>query len=176
MTRIAFVFFCVAGFVAPALAEVVDSSASGFSIRIAADVDAAPAAVYRAIAQVGSWWNPDHTWSGSAANLSLDNRAGGCFCEKLPTGSVQHMVVVYIDGTKTLRLAGGLGPLQSLGVAGSLTFLVNPGTDGKTRLEVTYNVGGYVPGGLAQLAPVVDEVLRGQVERLGKYAVTGRPQ
>ena len=44
----------------------------------------------------------------------------------------------------------------------------------RTRLELSYNVGGYVPAGLNNLAPVVDSVLSTQVQRLKKFAETGR--
>ena len=44
----------------------------------------------------------------------------------------------------------------------------------RTRLELAYNVGGYVPAGLNNLAPVVDSVLSTQVQRLKKFAETGR--
>ena len=77
----------------PARADVVDAAPNGFSIRVTTDVNAVPAVVFRAIGQVASWWDSDHTWSGSAANLSIDLRAGGCFCETLPGGAVQHMTV-----------------------------------------------------------------------------------
>jgi len=36
--------------------------------------------------------------------------------------------------------------------------------------------GGYMSGGLAQLAPVVDRVYALQVKRLKTYAETGRPE
>ena len=45
---------------------------------------------------VGRWWNPEHSYSGVAANFSIDARAGGCFCERLKDGSVAHMTVVFV--------------------------------------------------------------------------------
>jgi hypothetical protein len=36
--------------------------------------------------------------------------------------------------------------------------------------------GGYMAGGLARFAPVVDRVYAQQVERLKTYAETGRPE
>ncbi len=77
----------------PASAEVVGVQDSGFSIRIAVDVAAAPAAVFKVLTeQVGAWWSSSHTFSGKASNLSIEAKAGGCFCEVLPNGGVRHMI------------------------------------------------------------------------------------
>ncbi|HEY3158548.1 MAG TPA: hypothetical protein VGJ78_06270 [Vicinamibacterales bacterium] len=70
---------------APAEATVVDAAAGGFTVRQTVEVSASAAAAYRTLVdRVGEWWQSDHTFSGSAANLSIDARPGGCFCEKLP--------------------------------------------------------------------------------------------
>ena len=158
----------------PAVAAVVDSTAAGFLVREEAVMGAAPDSVYRAIARIGSWWHPDHTWSGDARNLSLDPRAGGCFCERLPGGGVQHMTVVYAAPGRQLRLVGGLGPLQGSGVAGSLTFALAPVAAG-TAVQWSYSVGGYFTGGLAGIAGAVDEVLALQLARLKGFVETGQP-
>lgn len=160
----------------PAWADVVDAGPGGFSIRVALEVNAAPSVVFRAASdQVAAWWDPAHTWSGSAANLSMDLRPGGCFCEKLPAGGVQHLMVTYVDAPKTLRLSGGLGPLGALGAAGSLTWEFIEKT-GRTDMVLRFNVGGYMPGGLNTLAPAVDQVLTGQMQRLKRFVETGRPE
>jgi hypothetical protein len=118
---------------------------------------------------VGKWWDPAHTWSGEAKNLSIAARAGGCFCEKLEGGgSVEHLTVVYVDKGKTLRLPGGLGPLQEMGVFGALTFSFVESSIG-TEIALEYRVTGYSADGLDALAPVVDDVLRIQLGRLGAY-------
>lgn len=157
-----------------ARAEVVDAQPNGFESRHSVTVDASPAAVRAAVAKIGDWWDPSHTYSGDAKNLSLDV-AGGCFCETLKTGLVRHMTVVYADAN-AVRLEGALGPLQSTGATGHLTFAVKPAADGKTTLTVTYVVGGYARGGLgAAWAAPVDSVIGVQVGRLKAYAETGRP-
>jgi hypothetical protein len=69
-------------------------------------------------------------------------------------------------------MSGGLGPLQALGVAGSLTIDLVPDGEG-THLVLTYAVGGYFDGGLASLSSPVDEVLGGQMDRLARFAATG---
>lgn len=156
-------------------AAVADSSAAGFLVHHEAVIHASDSDVYAAITKVGSWWDGAHSWSGHAENLSLDPRAGGCFCEKLPNGSVQHMSVVYADPGKQLRLSGGLGPLQGLAVSGAMTFALKGGDDG-TRVTFDYMVGGYMPGGVGALAHPVDGVLGIQFARLQRFVETGKPQ
>jgi len=84
-------------------------------------------------------------------------------------GSVRHMQVVFADPGKQLRLSGGLGPLQAMGVAGSMSFVLIAQGEG-TRLMYRYEVGGYTTGGLAALAGPVDQVQLGQLNRLKAYA------
>src|ERR1022692_2167999 len=101
-------------------ATVADSASNGFTIKITLNLKAAPAEVYKKILRVGDWWNSQHTFSGDAHNLSIEEKAMGCFCEKLPNqGAVRHMEVVFFAPGKTLVLSGGLGPLQSLAATGS---------------------------------------------------------
>jgi hypothetical protein len=132
--------------------------------------------VYAALLQVRSWWDPEHTFSGDAHNMSLDARAGGCFCERLADqGSVQHMDRrIRRRGARTTD-AGALGPLQTVVASGSMAWKLFPEANG-TRLELTYNVGGYRPGGLAELATPVDSVLRAQLLCLKSFVETGKPE
>ena len=155
-------------------AEVVDAQANGFQVKRTAVLNAAADRVYAALSQPSQWWSKDHTWSGSAANLSLAAMAGGCFCEKLPNGgSVMHMTVVYAQPGQGLRLFGGLGPLQMSGATGHLAWALAE-TDGKTTLTQTYDVGGYRKGGLDKIAPGVDQMLSEQFDRLTAYVETGK--
>lgn len=70
----------------PAAAAVQDAKDGSFSTQSVILVDLKPAAAYRALVRIPSWWDPAHTWSGSAKSLSLDPKAGGCLCEKLAGG------------------------------------------------------------------------------------------
>src|SRR5271166_4401642 len=82
--------------VGPALAEVKSVTSNGFEVASAATISAPPDRVYAALGDIGRWWSPSHTFSRDAANLSIELRAGGCFCEKLKNGgSVEHLTVVY---------------------------------------------------------------------------------
>lgn len=157
--------------------EVLDASQSGFTSRNIVRVSAPAAEVYRSLVDdIGAWWDPDHTYSGDSNNLSLDAKAGGCFCERLAGGGrVKHMEVVYAQPGKTLRMRGGLGPLQSMGVDGAMTFSFEPSGDA-TQVTLIYTVGGYYPGGLEQLSETVDGVLRGQLQRLSQHVEAQSPK
>lgn len=149
----------------PAAAEVTTSD-QGFIVTNSAVVAAPPAAVWAALVQPSRYWNPAHSYSGNSANMSLDPRAGGCFCETLPDGgSVEHLRVTMVQPNRLLRLSGALGPLGSEGLAGGLTWQLEA-ADGGTRLTQRYVVGGNMRFERATIAPAVDGVLREQLERL----------
>jgi len=161
---------------APMVAAVPESSPAGFMVIHERAIPASPETVFAALARVGDWWHPDHTYTGSAGNLSLDLRGDGCFCEKLPDrGRVRHMTVVYAEPGVRLRMSGGLGPLQSLAVAGSMTWDLEA-AEGATRLRLTYKVAGWDPDGLESWAGPVDQVLGMQVDRLKQLIETGDPE
>jgi len=88
-------------------AAVVEVTDHGFLVRQEATVAAPPDSVYAALIRVDRWWSPDHTWSGDAANLFLEPRAGGMFGERLPGGgSVEHLRVVRAEPGRRLVLRG----------------------------------------------------------------------
>jgi uncharacterized protein YndB with AHSA1/START domain len=154
-------------------AAVTETRESSFTIEATVMVDAAPTSTYRNLLRVGSWWDPKHTWSGSAKNLTLDPKGGGCFCERLPGGSVQHARVIFSQPGKLLRLDGALGPLQDMAVTGVLSFSLAPDGPG-TRVTMTYRVAGALTMDSAKLAPLVDQVMGIQLNRLRDFA-SGRP-
>ncbi|HEX5377113.1 MAG TPA: ATPase [Phenylobacterium sp.] len=157
-----------------ARAEVVDRSPAGFEVRYEQTLDASQAKVRAAVLDVGRWWDAEHTYSGDARNMSID-LATGCFCEKLKDGFVRHMTVVY-SAAGGLTLAGALGPLQTTGASGHMAFVFKPAGPDRTVLTMTYDVGGYVRGGLAETwAGPVDQVLDRQMKRLGSLIATGKP-
>lgn len=160
---------------APVSAEVLNSSKAGFVSAHTLDMAADPARVYEALTRdVAKWWDASHSYGGQAAGFSLDARALGCFCERLADGGeVAHMQVVFARPARQLRMVGGLGPLQGLGVAGSMDFSL-VATDTGTRLEYRYSVSGYTPEGLDQWAGAVDQVQLGQLNRLAEYVKSGK--
>lgn len=150
-------------------AEVLNVASSGFEVHETVHVAASSDKAYAALLLPARWWNSDHTFSGSAANLALDARAGGCWCETLPDGgSVEHMRVVYVAPGKVLRLRGALGPFQGLGVEGSMTWSVKSSAGG-TDISLSYLVGGYNKDGFETLSKAADHVLAEQIERLRKF-------
>ena len=156
-----------------ARAEVADQGPAGFQVRHVVLIAAPPAKVRAAALDIGKWWSGSHTDSGDAKNLAID--ASGCFCEKLPDGFVRHMTLVY-SAPDALRLAGALGPLATTGASGHLGLSFGKAAD-STQLVLTYDVGGYAKGGLAQTwAAPVDGVLGQQVARLKRYVETGKPE
>jgi hypothetical protein len=167
-------FFCAQS----TKAEVVDSTANGFAVKSSVTIiGSTPDEVYsHMVKDVGKWWNSAHSWSGDARNLSIDDKAGGVFAEKLKNGgSVLHLTVVFADPGKVLRMTGGLGPLQSLAVAGSMSWSLTKIENG-TTVEFSYTVGGYRPGGLASLAVPVDNVLSEQLTRFKNFVEKGKPE
>jgi uncharacterized protein YndB with AHSA1/START domain len=157
-----------------ARAETSAVSPNGFTVTHRFDTAASPARAYGAIHEVGRWWNSSHTWSGNAQNLTLQQGAGGCFCERWPTGSVKHGEVIFAAQDSMIRLRAALGPLQERAVDGVLTFALKA-VDGRTGVTVTYRVVGSPDAGLAELAAPVDRVIGEQAQRLARYLDTGRP-
>jgi uncharacterized protein YndB with AHSA1/START domain len=159
-----------------ARAEVADSAGSGFTIKTTINIQAAPEEVYRRIIHnVGDWWDPAHTYSHDAHNLSIEEKAMGCFCEKLPdSGVVRHMEVIALMPGKSIALTGAMGPLQSIAAAGSMKFQL-AAAEGGTKLDFTYAVTGYLPAGLNSWAAPVDAVLKEQLTRLKNYIEHGNP-
>lgn len=160
---------------APASAKVVSMTAQGFESTERATVKASPAEVYRTLVDIAGWWDGAHSYSGDAANLSIDARPGGCWCERLADGAIEHMRIVYAQPGAVLRAQGGLGPLQAEGVTGSLTYTIKPAAGGGSELTQTYVVGGYVRQGAEKLAPAVDGVMGQGFARLVSKLETGSP-
>ena len=165
-TRILLAGVTLGMFAVPLRAEVVDSSAHGFTVRSTVIVQGPPKQAYeRFVREVGKWWDSNHTYTGESSNLSIDAQLGGSFSEKLPGGGfVEHMRVVYADPGKILRMVGGLGPLQELGAAGAMTISFAE-IQTSTEVTMTYAVGGYMKQGLGSLAAIVNSVLALQLNR-----------
>ena len=174
------IFACAALVVAiagagAAFADVSDVSPTGFQLKITAHIAAPPDKVFAAIIQPAKWWSPAHTYSKSAANLSIDAKAGGCFCEMLGDGgSVEHLSVASVFPGKLLRMRGALGPFQAHGVEGAMTWSLEP-AGSETNLTVTYDVGGHMAGGFGEWPKLANGMVSEQVGRLKKFIETGSP-
>lgn len=172
---------CAAAVLAPAQlrAEVKDASPAGFTVENARVVAVDPATAWKAlVGDVDRWWPKDHSWWGAQSRLSIDARAGGCFCEvaaPAATGGpqAQHMLVTFVDPGKTLGMTGGLGPLQGMGLHGALEFRLTPEGDG-TRIVLWYRAGGYTPDDLSKFAAIVDRVQSQQLGGLADFLAAAR--
>lgn len=181
MIRLALASLSLAVMASPAAAKVHETAPDGFVLRHGIDVSATPEATFRLLLDPAQWWSKAHSFSGDPANFSLDPRAGGCFCEILPSevspnaaprGSVEHMRVILVDRPRALRLSGALGPLQATAASGTLTIFLRP-VDGGTRILMEYVVGGFMRGKTEALAQSVDLVLNEQVLNLGRTLGVG---
>jgi len=166
--------------VLPANGAVTDVAANGFTVEYSIIVAAPPTRVYAALIQPSRWWSSDHTFSGSAANLTLDARAGGCFCEKLADGgSVRHLIVVNVVPGRLLRLEGMLGPFQAVAGNGVMTFTLTADGSG-TKLDMVYQIAGNADmkiGGKGYdfWSGGADKMLGEQMGRLKRTLETGPP-
>jgi len=160
----------------PVVAEVTDAAANGFTTVNEVVVAATPAEAWTAAIAIGSWWSSDHTISGDASRMSIEPRTQGCFCETLgDEAGVVHLVVTSVMPATSLRMTGGLGPLGLMGVDGNMTWDFDA-VEGGTRVRFTYAVGGYMNGGLEQMAGPVDFVLGEALARLQRFVESGSPE
>lgn len=167
-------FAIALSFAPSAHAKVASQSAQGFIVKHEVDVAVDPKTAYDVFINIGSWWSDAHSFSGAAGNISIEAKAGGCWCEALPDGgSVRHMTVVHATPGTMLVFSGGLGPLQFMGVAGSMTLKFTAQGKG-TRVTLDYAVGGYDVDDFKEISKAVDGVLGEQVTRYAKFASTGK--
>jgi uncharacterized protein YndB with AHSA1/START domain len=161
---------------APAAAEVVSSSPNGFEVRETVSLVVPPQQAWTAFEQVGSWWDPKHTYSGKAENMRLGLSIGACLCEMFEEtgGGVEHMRVVFVEPGKHAILTGALGPLLNEAVSGVMDVQVKS-IAGGARLTLDYRAAGFASGGADKLAPAVDEMLAGQMKRYRTFA-SARPR
>lgn len=160
---------------APASAEVVSSGPSGFHIRHSVQLVVPQERAFEAFERVGGWWDPEHTYSGDAANLRLSASPGGCFCERLPDGGgIEHMRVAYVDPGERMVLTGSLGPLLFEATSGAMDVKFER-IAGGSRVTMDYKVSGFATGGADKLAPIVDQVLGTQMKRY-RAAARAEPQ
>ena len=159
----------------PAAAEVREAAPHGFQVGGEIVIDAPRNVVWDAMIQPGRWWRDDHSWFGDASAMTLDLIPGGCWCEPGPGGAgAVHMTVSHVYPGESLRMAGALGPLQTIGAAGGMAWTLTDEGQG-IRLTWSYTVGGFSPGGLETWAAPVDGVLTLQLNRLKALTETGDP-
>ena len=155
-----------------AAAEVAARSENGFSLVYERPVTASAEAVLEAVGRPAAWWSDAHTYSGSAANLSVDLRPGGCWCEALPGGGVKHAEAVLVwPEQRMVRFDAPFGPLQSIGADAVLTMTWAEAADGPARtLKWSFVVTGPGAGAMAE---AIDGVMSEQFGRLAAHLSAG---
>jgi hypothetical protein len=152
-------------FAAAAAAEVTDSGAQHFELRHEAVSSLPPAALWARLIAPSQWWNPAHSYSGDAANLQLDARAGGLWREDWNGGSVAHGRVLLSMPPSLLRLEAPFGPLQ--GVGAYVVWSISIDAEGTGSRVQFHEIAAGPPGArLAELAPAVDAVKSEAIRRL----------
>jgi uncharacterized protein YndB with AHSA1/START domain len=157
-----------------AQAEVRSAAAGTLVVEHRFQLSTTPQAAWAVLVHPERYWPSDHTWSGSAGNLSLVPEAGGCYCERWAGGSAQHGVVAMAIPGKRLRIRGALGPFQEMPVTGVLTVSL-AARDGGTEAVVTYSLAGDETARLGDMASVVDGVVRQQFAGFAALASAPTP-
>jgi len=159
-------YFLLGAICLPVNAEVLSTAPNGFVIHLETTVKVDATTAYQQFLNVADWWDAAHTYYGKSENLSIDAVAGGCFCETFGENQVLHMTVSYVEPGREVRMTGGLGPLQMLGVHGGMSWKFEELENGVTKITHRYQVSGYVDGGLDKFAKFVNKVQAGQLEQL----------
>jgi uncharacterized protein YndB with AHSA1/START domain len=154
---------------APASAGVVSAGPNGFEVRETVNLVVPVPQAWAAFVRVGAWWSGEHSYSGEGANMRLEPRAGGCFCEQWKGGGVEHMRVAVVQPIERIVLTGGLGPLLYEGAAGVMDVQFER-IAGGTRVTLNYRAAGFARSNGDKLAPAVDSVLAEQMKRFRAYA------
>lgn len=158
----------------PAAADIVSASPNGFEVRQTVPLAVTPEVAFSSFGSLPAWWDPAHTYSKKAENLSLTLTPGGCLCERFDGAGIEHLHVVYVDPGKHIIFTGALGPLLSMAVNGVLDVQIKSAAGGSV-LTLDYRASGFYNGGADKIAPAVDGMLAGQMKRFRAYA-TARPR
>jgi hypothetical protein len=134
---------------APASAEIVSRSENAFTLRFALGLEAPREDIVAAVGAIPTWWDPDHTYTGDGANLSLAFEPGGCWCERLADGTMfEHARIVSIT-EDTVRMNAPLGPLNGKATRADLVWSAGPQVPG-TPVTLEFVVEGPGVGALAE--------------------------
>ncbi len=177
MIRVACVLILLAAVLQPLplAAKVLDSGASGFTVENGVTVPVDANTAWNALVNnVDEWWPKDHSWFGKDGKFTIEPRAGGCFCEIAGKRQALHMTVSFADPGALLRMIGGLGPLQGMGLTGTLDWTF-AAVEGGTRITLRYVAGGYTTSDLKLFAPIVDQVQGIQLGGLAAFLSKPKP-
>lgn len=149
----------------PIHAEVVKASPEHYTLEQKKSCDLSPEQIWQKLIVPSSWWHPEHTYSGDAANLSLNIEAGGLWREDWGGGSVTHGTVLYANENEILRLNAPFGPLQEMAVTVVWTISLEAFEDG-ADITFTEIANGSPQSGLDAIATAVDYVKTEAINRL----------
>ena len=149
--------------------EVVSAAPNHFTLKLEAETELSPDEVWERLIVPAEWWRSDHTFSGDAANLSLDTAPGGVWREDWEGGSVWHGTVLQAQPGKVLRLSAPFGPLQGLAVTSVWTISLTPNETDGTLITFDHVTNGSVASNLQDLAPAVDFVKSEALKSLARY-------
>lgn len=149
----------------PARADIVSAKPDHYTLKHEATSTMSPGALWSRLIKPETWWHPEHSYSGVAANLSLDPTAGGLWREDWEGGSVAHGVVLYVKQGEQLRLDAPFGPLQELAVSVVWTITISSNGEG-SRVVFDEIANGTAGSGLDALAPAVNFVKGEAIKRL----------
>ena len=172
MIRIVSAAVALACLTTPAAAEVVERSADHFVLRYESITEGPMEDLPGVVGDLPRWWDPAHTYSGKADNLSISPAVGACFCERLDDGSVfEHGRVQAWDAGTGVLLHAALGPLNGKTTQADWSIGWTGGQPG-VRVVMTYVVRG---DGLEAYADAVDGVMQTQFDRMIRYLEYGEP-
>ncbi len=148
-----------------AIADIVSSSSTHYVLRHEANTTLSADELWDRLVDPAAWWHPDHTYSGSADNLSLDLKPGGLWLETWESGAVSHGEVLLMQDKRILRLNAPFGPLQGVGAHVIWTITIE---EKETGAMVIFDESATAPptAKLDELAPAVDFVKTEAIRRL----------
>ncbi|HEV7229618.1 hypothetical protein [Brevundimonas sp.] len=158
-------------FAAPAAAEIVSRSENGFTLKFVSSTDIDPADIPTALEDVALWWDGDHSYTGDAANLSLDLSPGGCWCEKMPDGTAfDHGRTVSVAADR-IKFSAPFGPLRGKATTADL-IVTWPGAN--RGWDVTWTMVVEGPG-VGAMADAVHGVMEAGFQRWVRFLEYGEP-
>jgi uncharacterized protein YndB with AHSA1/START domain len=148
------------GFAVPTIAEaeIVTATDDHFTLKLEANSELSPEQVWERLIVPSEWWQSPHSYSGDAANLSLDPTPGGLWREDWEGGSVWHGTVLQAQPPKVLSLSAPFGPLQGMAVTSVWTITLEPIESGGTTIRFDHVTNGSSASNLSEIAPAVDFV------------------
>ncbi|MEO1078105.1 MAG: SRPBCC domain-containing protein [Pseudomonadota bacterium] len=153
------------GLTTPAHAEVISASANHFALRHEGITSLSVEETWQRLINPASWWDSSHSYSGDAANISLELEVGGLWREDWDGGSVAHGTVLFIDEGKALRLEAPFGPLQGMGAYVIWTITLEPAEEG-TRVVFEESAVGPPVTDYGEMAKAVDFVKGAAMRKL----------